>query len=157
MTVDIESLDFGTLCYLVGHGFNERVVARLGAEGYTNVKASFGYVVQHLLGGEKSVSQLAACMGITQQAASKRVREMVDGGLLATVPGADRRELRVTLSPTGHEIVECTRRLRSEVAADMLAHVPTLDMKAARAVLLEAVQRLALADSIQHRRVQELP
>lgn len=155
MTVDIQDLDFGTLCYLVGQGFNQAVLDRLRAEGFADVKVSFGYVVQHLLDGDKTVTQLAGRMGVTQQAASKRVREMLDAGVLALAPGKDRRESRVMLSPLGDTIVARTRAIRQELADELVADAPPAQVQAARELLVRAIGRLQMTQTVQQRHVQE--
>jgi len=155
MTVDIRNLDFGTLCYLVGQGFNNEVLDRLKSEGFADVKVSFGYVVQHLLDGDKTVTQLAVRMGVTQQAASKRVREMLDAGVLELAPGKDRRESRVALSSLGHSIVARTRAIREELAKELIVDASTADLRAARELLFLAIGRLQMTQTVQQRSVQE--
>ena len=155
MTVDIQDLDFGTLCYLVGQGFNQAVLDRLRAEGFADVKVSFGYVVQHLLDGDKTVTQLAGRMGVTQQAASKRVREMLDAGVLALAPGKDRRESRVMLSSLGDTILARTRAIRQELAHELIADASPAQVQAARELLVRAIGRLQMTQTVQKRHVQE--
>ena len=155
MTVDIRSLDFGTLCYLVGQGFNNEVLDRLKSEGFASVKVSFGYVVQHLLDGDKTVTQLAVRMGVTQQAASKRVREMLGAGVLELAPGKDRRESRVALSSLGHTIVARTRAIREELAKELIVDAAPADLRAARELLFLAIGRLQMTQTVQQRSVQE--
>lgn len=155
MAVDIEFLDFGTLCFLVGQGFNQEVLTRLHKEGYPDMRVSFGYVVQHLLEGEKSVTQLASCMGITQQAVSKRVREMLEAGVLEVIPGKDRRESRVALSHRGRKMVARTRAIREALANELLSGASTEKRKATRQLMLSAMKRLGIERAVEGRRIQE--
>ncbi|MBL0727158.1 MarR family winged helix-turn-helix transcriptional regulator [Piscinibacter sp. HJYY11] len=155
MTVDIRNLDIGTLWYLVGQGFNKEVLERLNSEGFADVKVSFGYVVQHLLDGDKTATELAVRMGITQQAASKRIREMLDAGVLELAAGKDRRELRVALSPLGRTVVARTRAIREEVAQELLADASAADVRAARGLLFAAIERLGMNPTVEQRLVQE--
>jgi DNA-binding MarR family transcriptional regulator len=155
MTVAIQDLDIGTLCYLVGQGFNQQVLDRLRAEGFTDVKVSFGYVVQHVLDGSKTVTELATRMGVSQQAASKRVREMLDAGILQRAPGQDRRESRVALSPRGLAIVARTRALRQQLANELAAHMTTEDLQVTRQCLAAAIARLQMTEAVEQRHVQE--
>lgn len=155
MTVEIRNLDIGTLCYLVGQGFNMEVLQRLRSEGFAEVKVSFGYVVQHLLDGDKTVTQLAVRMGITQQAASKRVREMLNANILELVPGKDRRELRVALSPLGRTVVARTRAVREKLADELIADASMADIRAARELLLTTIERLQMTQTVEQRNVQE--
>lgn len=153
--VDPSTLDLGSLAYFVGLGFNQAVASALEAEGYDGIKPSFGFVVQHLIGGPKTATQLAGLLGITQQAVSKRLREMSQAGLLDEFESPDARQRLVGLSARGQRLVKRTRTLRTEVCARMLAHVKSADVAAAKAVLLAAMSRLDLLDAVQHRRVRE--
>lgn len=155
MAVDINNLDIGTLCYLVGQGFNQEVLDRLRSEGFADVKVSFGYVVQHLLDGEKTVTQLSVCMGVTQQAASKRVREMLNADVLEIVPSKDRRESRVALSSLGHAIVARTRAIRETLALELIADAKAEDLQVTRHVLLTAIRQLKLNQAVEQRKIQE--
>ena len=155
MAVDIRNLDIGTLCYLVGQGFNPEVLDRLRSEGFADVKVSFGYVVQHLLDGQKTVTQLSVCMGVTQQAASKRVREMLNSGVLEIVPGKDRRESRVALSSLGCTIVARTRAIRERLAIELIADATAEELQVTRHVLLTAIGRLQMNQAVEQRKIQE--
>lgn len=155
MTVDIESLDIGTLCYLVGQGFNELVLARLRAEGFEDVKVSFGYVVQHLLKSEMTVTQLAGHMGITQQAASKRVREMLNAGVVEAVQGKDRRESRIALSPRGRAVVSRSRVIRGKLASEITAGVTSDALDATQRVLASAIRQMQMAQAVEQRNIKE--
>jgi DNA-binding MarR family transcriptional regulator len=155
MTVDIRNLDIGTLCYLVGQGFNEEVLKRLKAEGYADVKVSFGYVVQHLLHGDKAVTELAVRMGVTQQAASKRVREMLDAGIVELAASKDRRESRVALSARGLAIVARTRAIREKLSRQLIAGASPADLEATRELLFAAIGRLGMTETVEQRHVRE--
>ena len=153
--VDPAALDLGSLAYFVGLGFNQAVASALHAEGYEGITPSFGFVVQHLIGGPKSATQLAALLGITQQAVSKRLRDMSEAGLLAEFDSADARQRLVGLSTQGLRLVARTRTLRVDVCARMLQNVTAADADTAKAVLLAAMSRLDLLDAVQNRRIRE--
>jgi hypothetical protein len=53
----------------LGLRINELVAARLAAEGFGNVKESHGYVIQHLIDEDRSITELANRMEVSQQAA----------------------------------------------------------------------------------------
>jgi DNA-binding MarR family transcriptional regulator len=53
-----------------------RVLARLAELGFGDTRMSHGYVVQGLLAGDRTVTDLAERLGISVQAVSKTVREM---------------------------------------------------------------------------------
>jgi DNA-binding MarR family transcriptional regulator len=153
--VDPATLDLGSLAYFVGLGFNQAVAAALEAEGYAGIKPSFGFVVQHLIGGPKTATQLAGLLGITQQAVSKRLRDMSQAGLLDEFESGDARQRLVGLSAKGQRLVKRTRTLRVEVCARMLEPVTAADIATAKAALLVAITRLDLVDAVEHRQVRE--
>src|SRR5215831_8998182 len=91
-------LDLGYLCLFLGLRVNQLVMEHLKAGGFKDVRESHGYVIQHLIEKERSITELAQRMEVTQQAASKVVAELAELGILDMVPSADRRAKKVRLS-----------------------------------------------------------
>ncbi|MGW6930725.1 MarR family winged helix-turn-helix transcriptional regulator [Lentzea sp. NPDC054927] len=109
-------LDFATLAYLAGSSANEAVLARLHEIGYVGVRVSHGYVIQHLVEGAPTVSELGELLGVTQQAASKQLVELERLGYVERVlDGVDSRVRRAALTVRGRQLVEDSRRLRGEL------------------------------------------
>src|SRR5262249_36128943 len=77
MSVDLESLDLGSLAHFLGLAFNEQVVKALEAQGFPHVKVTYGYVFQCLLEGPHTASEIARRINVTQQAAAKVVSELL--------------------------------------------------------------------------------
>src|SRR5688572_24200351 len=76
-----------------------RSEAHLSARGMGDLRASHGYVFQHLVTGAKSVSQLATALGMTPQGASKAVIALEDLGYVRRQPDpADARARLVDLT-----------------------------------------------------------
>jgi DNA-binding MarR family transcriptional regulator len=153
--LDIEELRTAELVQLVAHGLNERVLARLHDAGYSDVRASFGYVVQHLLSGAKGASELARLLGISQQAVSKRLQEMRRLGLVVDVRGADGRTRLVGLSPRGKAMREAARDIRGHIDAELWKGLPGSDRKALRDALIKALNVLGMEDVVRSRAVRE--
>ena len=81
--IDLDSSILGYLAFFLGQRVNELVVGRLMRAGFKQSRESHGYVVQHLIERDRSISELARRMGVTQQAASKiTAAEMIRLGIL---------------------------------------------------------------------------
>src|SRR2546422_3321055 len=91
-------LDLGYLGLFLGLRVNELVVDRMIAAGFRRVRMSHGFVIQHLIEADRSITELAARMEVSQQAASKVVAELVRLGLLEVSAGEDRRRQAVPVS-----------------------------------------------------------
>lgn len=109
-------IDLATLAYLAGSSANDAILRRLHEIGHTGVRVSHGYVIQHLIEGTPTVSELGEALGVTQQAASKQLLELERLGYVARVPDpVDSRIRRAELTERGHRLVEDSRRLRREL------------------------------------------
>jgi DNA-binding MarR family transcriptional regulator len=114
--VDLMRLDLATLAHLAGSSANDAILARLHEIGHTGVRISHGYVIQHLIEGAPTVSELGELLGVTQQAASKQLLELERLGYVERVPDpADSRVRRARLTSRGRRLVEDSRRLRREL------------------------------------------
>src|SRR6266568_965987 len=67
----------------------DRLHDRLRARGWTDVRPAFGFVLLAARDQPTSVSELAALMGTTKQAASKLVETMVAAGYVQRGVGAE--------------------------------------------------------------------
>lgn len=133
----------------------DEVSARLAAEGYGDTRSADGVIIQHLVDGPRSVTDLAARMGVTQQAASKSVADLEARGYVARLPDPDdRRARRVTLTERGHAIVDAARRHRAAVDAEVAAQVGARRAAAARRTLLDIVRALGAEPALRSRRVR---
>lgn len=108
--------DIGLLCMVVSNGFSDAVLARLAAKGFDDTKFGHGYIVQGLLAGDRTATDLAARLGISVQAVSKTVQEMEQLGYLDRVPDpSDGRARILRLSERGQANLAEARRARAEV------------------------------------------
>src|ERR1700674_1869735 len=101
-------LDLGYLALFLGLHVNELVLERLAEAGMKGGGESHGYLIQHLIETEGSTPELPGRMGVTQQASSKMVAELVDLGVLEFPTGEDRREKKVVLSTERCSLVQGT-------------------------------------------------
>lgn len=113
MPVEPQGLDIGYLSLFVGLRFNELVLGELLEAGFRGIRHAHGYVFQHLLAGPMAISELGRHLGVTQQAASKTVAELIGLGYLEDAESADARVRRVALSERGHAAIEAARSIRA--------------------------------------------
>jgi DNA-binding MarR family transcriptional regulator len=152
--VDLTDLDLGYLAQFVGQRINDLVLEKLDAEGFGDLRVSHGYVIQHLLGGPRTISDLAARLGVSQQGASKTVAELVALGYLEASPARDRRARSISLSERGRASVAVARRLRARIE-QRLASKHGSALAKARELLAKVLEELGGAEAIRSRTVRE--
>lgn len=153
--VHLEQLDLPYLALFLGQRVNELVVGRLVRAGFRNVRESHGYVVQHLIEGERSITDLAQRMGVTQQAASKTIAAMVRQGVLEAKTAQDRRAKVICISKRGWESIRFSRRARAEIDRRLRKVVGVDDYERIKADLIACLTALGSVQRIRSRRVRE--
>ncbi|MFD2467820.1 MarR family winged helix-turn-helix transcriptional regulator [Amycolatopsis silviterrae] len=134
--LDPADLDLATLAWLAGSSANRAILAELHEAGHPGVRNSHGYVVQHLIDRAPTVSELAGLLGVTQQAASKHLRELERLGYVARVPDpADSRVRRAQLTDHGWRLVDDSRRIRKRLNQRLTRSAGKDAAEAARSVL----------------------
>ncbi|NUT91422.1 MAG: MarR family transcriptional regulator [Saccharothrix sp.] len=152
--LDPAGIDLATLAWLAGGAANAAILAELREAGHAGVRTSHGYVVQHLLTGSPTVSELADLLGVTQQAASKHVLELERLGYVERVPDpADSRVRRARLTERGHEMVDDARRIRRRLDARLKALVGEDAADATRRALTVLLDLTGGTASVVARRV----
>jgi DNA-binding MarR family transcriptional regulator len=108
-------LDLGYTALFLGLRVNQMVMERMRARGFKSVRESYGYVIQHLIEKDRSITELARRMEVTQQAASKVVAELAKLGMLEISKAEDGRAKNVRLARLGWNAVEEGRRIRRRI------------------------------------------
>jgi DNA-binding MarR family transcriptional regulator len=89
---------------------------RLRAQGWTDVRPAFGFVLLAARDQPTSVTEVASLLGITKQAASKLVNAMVGSGYLRHEADAhDRRQRPVVLTGRGEGLLSAVERIYGEL------------------------------------------
>jgi DNA-binding MarR family transcriptional regulator len=102
--------DIGILLGLAYGAFVDDMHADLAARGFDDLGRSYGYVFRVLADGERSLSELAALLGMTLPGAGKIVDEMEARGYVERRPdAADRRVKRLRLSARGRAALRAAR------------------------------------------------
>jgi DNA-binding MarR family transcriptional regulator len=138
-----------------GWAMSEEIQRRLAADGFTDVRFHDGVVFQHVLAGPLSITELAARMGVTQQAASKTVADMQRRGLLVRRPSdTDARTRLLHLGERGAAAVAAGRSHRDALEAELSLALGAERVAAAKALLAEIIGRLGGTEAIRGRRVR---
>lgn len=120
----------------------------------TGLRHGHGYVIQRLLTGPSTATEIADELGVTQQAVSKTVRELLALGHLETVTDpVDGRRRPVRLTQAGFEAVEKARAARREVDGRIRAVLGPEVFEATLAGLVAAFEALGMADRVRRRAV----
>jgi DNA-binding MarR family transcriptional regulator len=152
-TIDPRRLALTHLAYFVGTFANREVLAEMERAGYGDLREPHGYLFQHLLAEPRSVGQLSKLMGVTQQAVSKTVAELMRAGYVETAVADDARVRLVRLSEKGHASVLASRRAREKLERRLTSALGKKRAAALRTGLAELVEELGATDAVKARRV----
>jgi len=153
LPVDFRELALTHLAHFVGVFANQQVLAEMQRAGYGDLREAHGFLVQHLLRGPHSVGELAKLLGVTQQAVSKTVAELVRAGYLEIQAGDDARVRLVRLAERGHAAVLASRRIRERLEQRLLKTLGVKRARALRLALTDALQELGGVPAVKGRRV----
>lgn len=149
------SLDLGHLALFVGMRVNDVVLEELHAAGFMGLRYAHGFVFQHLLGGPRSISELAGLLEVTQQAASKTVAELEKLGYVEEAGSEDARVRRVRLSSRGQAAVDKGRALRAGLEERWKRAHGSRALEEARGLLADLLESLGGAEAVRTRRVRQ--
>lgn len=154
-TLDPQTIDLATLAWLAGASANEFLLQAVRGSRHAKVRNAHGYVFQHLLGGPRTVNELAELLGVTQQAASKAVVELEELGYVERqVDDADMRVRRVTLTRRGLAVVESARSARAALEARLIEAAGKYTVEKAREALIALLQLSGGLDAVAERKAK---
>jgi DNA-binding MarR family transcriptional regulator len=110
--VILAQLDLPHLAFFLGLRVNELVMGRTLKAGFSGVRESHGYVIEHLIESPRTITgtgELARRLEVTQPAASKMAAELIHLGMVEAIPLKDRRAKRIRLSQRGWRCVQLGR------------------------------------------------
>ncbi len=155
MQIDPAALDVPVLVSLAAGSLQERARAWLAEDGLAGVRPSHGFVFQHLVDGSPTIGELAAALGVTQQAASKVVVELEGlGHVERRADPTDSRVRRVVLTDTGGDVVARSREQRAALEADLVDRFGRDAVETARAVLVGMLELTGGLPDVSHRSVR---
>ncbi|PYV55685.1 MAG: MarR family transcriptional regulator [Acidobacteria bacterium] len=153
-TVILSRLDLPYLGFFLGLRVNELVMEQTWKAGFRGLRDSHGYVIQHLIEGDRTITELANRMDVTQQAASKMIAELVQLGILELVPARDRRAKWVRLSNRGWRCVELGRRSRAKIESRIMRAAGKSKYEMAKLTVLSCLESLGEIERIRSRRIR---
>lgn len=153
--LDPRTLDLATLAWLAGSSANDHLLRAIRGTKHPKVRNGHGYVFQHLLGGPRTVGELAGLLAVTQQAASKVVVELEGLGWVERQADAtDKRIRRVALTAQGMALVERGRAARAALEAQLRKALGPKALTAARNALVVLLETTGGLDAVARRRVK---
>jgi DNA-binding MarR family transcriptional regulator len=120
----------------------DRLIDAMAKARLDEVRSNHGFVIRALAAGSLTLTELAARLGVSKQAAQKVVDDMERRRLVERVPSStDRRAKAIRLTKRGQKVrqtaLATSERLEAELRADL--GDPTVD--AARAALEHFVEQ----------------
>jgi DNA-binding MarR family transcriptional regulator len=147
--------DVALLCQIVATVTADRVIARLEAAGYGDVRVSHGYVFQGLVAGDTTITQLAGRLGVSAQAVSKTVIELEQAGYLHRRRDTDDgRARKIEITRRGQSMLATSRQARAEIAAEITAALGADGARDLAASLRAVSERYGGLDAIAGHRVR---
>ena len=114
---------------------------RLRARGYTDVRPSFGFILLEAAQARSTITDIAALMGGTKQAASKLVGTIRARGYVALTPSADDARAKVvTLTARGRTLMAAVEAIYAELEAEWAARIGATRLATLRKDLERAVR-----------------
>lgn len=151
----VEDADLSLAATFAGWAMADELQARLGAEGFADLRFADGVMFQHLVGAERTIGELAERLGVTQQAVSKAVADLERRGYVTRrADRDDGRVRRIALSDRGAAAVERGRVLRAAIVQELAAALGPRRVEAARTLLVEVVRALGADAAVRGRRVR---
>lgn len=148
---ELPALDVASALSLLGDAVDHSVLQALAGSG---LRKSHGYVVQRLLVAPATATEIAVGLGVSQQAVSKTVQELVDLGHVEHLTDArDRRRRPVRLTPTGRRAVARARSARAAFDARLRDAMGGERVEALLVLLQSALDALGLGDDVGRRAV----
>lgn len=153
--LDLANIDLGHLALFVGLRMNQLVLEQLTRAGFAGLRESHGYLIQHLIDAERSITELAKRMSVSQQAVSKVVAELIRLGILEVNTAEDRRSKVIRLSKRGWNAVHRSRKCRAAISRRIERELGAAECERTRASLVACLNIIGGAESVRTRRVKE--
>jgi DNA-binding MarR family transcriptional regulator len=152
--VILRQLELPYLGFFLGLRVNELVMEQTWRAGFRGVRESHGYVIQHLIESDCTITELGRRMKVTQQAASKMAAELIHLGLAEALSNKDRRAKRIRLAQRGRKCVQLGRRFRARLEMQLIRSAGKKNYEAAKATVLNCLEVLGGIEKICSRRIR---
>jgi DNA-binding MarR family transcriptional regulator len=112
----------------------------LAERGFSDVRPAHGFAFVRISAGDATVAEVAAHLGVTKQAASQLVEQLVQRGYVKREPDPnDRRSRRLALTARGWECTRAAQAAAGDTTAAWEHQVGTQGMAALHAALQAVV------------------
>jgi DNA-binding MarR family transcriptional regulator len=139
----------------IGTAVDAYVLVELRKARLHGLRKGHGYVIQRLVVGPATASEMAEMLGVTQQAVSKTVGELVKLGYVRqSVDSRDRRRRPLSLTARGRRAVKVSRAARAALEDQVRETAGPRRLAAAKAVAVVTADVLGIAERIETRSVQ---
>lgn len=147
-------LDFGILLNVAFGAFKDALHAHLATVGFSDIGASFGYVLRTLEPSSTGLSlkELAVALGVTPQGTLKIVDDMVARAyVLRSTDLLDTRVKRLTVAPRGRALLKEARKFHRKFESALADTAGVEAVADARRVLETLAGSSSLGPSIRMR------
>jgi DNA-binding MarR family transcriptional regulator len=154
-TFDPRDADLPLAALFAGWAMADEVQRRIAADGLEDLRMADGVVFQHLVPGPLAIGELAARLGVSQQAASKSVADLERRGyVLRDADPADGRARHAVLTERGEAAIAAGRRHRAAIQAELAARLGAERVEGARRALVDVLEALGGTAAVRGRRVR---
>jgi DNA-binding MarR family transcriptional regulator len=137
---DAQSLAFGLLA--VSRALADGISAGVRARGFSDIRPAHGFAFTRLAAGDATVTDLAAHLGVTRQAAAQLVDELADKGYVERrAHPSDARARLVTLTPKGWACTQAAEAAMTDTIRPWAAALGEQRLLALRSDLLSIAPR----------------
>jgi DNA-binding MarR family transcriptional regulator len=154
VSVSETSVDVTTSLSHIGAAVDAHVLVELRRARLRGLRKGHGYVIQRLIAGPATATEIADLLGVSQQAVSKTVGELVSLGYVRqSIDRRDRRRRQLTLTARGRRAVEVSSAARAALQQEIAAKAGRRRFASAQAVLAITADVLGIAEQISTRSV----
>jgi DNA-binding MarR family transcriptional regulator len=113
---------------------------RLAADGWTDVRPTFGFVLLATRDRSTTTTELAGVLGVSKQATSKLLDQMEAAGYVTrTSSDGDGRLREVALAARGHQLLEAVERIYADLESGWARLVGEPEIERVRATMTDVV------------------
>jgi DNA-binding MarR family transcriptional regulator len=134
--------DFAILIAAAYTTLTERLLDSMIRANIEGMRPSYGFVIRAVANESPTINRLAELLGVSKQATSKLVDEMVAAGFLQReVDATDRRKISVQLTPRGTAVRERALEESASIERELNRSLGKDDVAACRRVLMRFLEK----------------
>jgi DNA-binding MarR family transcriptional regulator len=135
----------------------DRLLEAMTAADLGDMRPAYGFVIRAVATDALTITQLAAALEVSKQAASKLVDEMEGRDFIRRAADLiDRRAVRLELTDKGRNVLRRALATSARLERKLEAEIGTRDLAAFRRALMAFLRQNGGADDVLARRVKAL-